>query len=543
MVRNIKRLKLAISSLSMLVSSFAPILHTPTFVLAAGSGYPASDVLGQLDGGGNPDFTTRTSGTTASKFNYPEGSALDTVHHRLFVNDANHRVLEFDLDASNNLIDHTADHVLGQPDFTTSGPHSTQNGFEFPYLGLWYDSSQNRLFVADDSNNRIMIFDLSGGITDGMNAAHVLGQPDFTTISSTTSQNKLSSPEDVTYDPASHNLFVADFSNSRVIVYDLSAGITDGMNAAHVLGQPDFTSHSIATTQDGLQLPESVRYNQTTKQLFVGDSGNARVIIYDLSAGITDGMNAAHVLGQPDFTTNTPTTTQNGLGRWIEGLGVDATRNKLYVADEANNRIIIFDLSAGITDGMNASLVLGQPDFTTSTATTTQTGINDPEGSIAVDSENNRIYVVDSSNNRVLVFNFAKVTSSSTTTVPPPVLGQPYSVNLGFQAHGTPTFSVVSGTLPPGLVLGANTGVLNGTPTANGTFNFTIKMVDDNGPAGTFTDSKAFSFVLGDSTTTPALAATGTPIILTTAGAALLMISARLTYRNRQKLYRLYGRR
>ena len=46
--------------------------------------------------------------------------------------------------------------------------------------------------------------------------------------------------------------------------------------------------------------------------LFVGDGNNARVMVFDIST-ITNGENATNVLGQPDFTTKTAATTQSKL--------------------------------------------------------------------------------------------------------------------------------------------------------------------------------------------------------------------------------------
>jgi hypothetical protein len=43
------------------------------------------------------------------------------------------------------------------------------------------------------------------------------------------------------------------------------------------------------------------------------------------------------------------------------------------------------------------------------------------------------------------------------------------------------TFSIATGSLPPGLTLNSKTGVISGTPTTDGTFNFTIKVVDAAG--------------------------------------------------------------
>src|SRR5207248_1447187 len=81
------------------------------------------------------------------------------------------------------------------------------------------------------------------------------------------------------------------------------------------------------------------------------------------------------------------------------------------------------------------------------------------------------------------------VTASCGITIAPPPLalacapssgevGVPYS-SLLVAAGGIPgyTYSISSGTLPPGLTLTPSTGAITGTPTAYGTFNFTAKAV------------------------------------------------------------------
>ena len=47
------------------------------------------------------------------------------------------------------------------------------------------------------------------------------------------------------------------------------------------------------------------------------------------------------------------------------------------------------------------------------------------------------------------------------------------------------TWSVSSGTLPPGLTLGASTGLLSGTPTTAGSYSFTVKVTDNSGLSDT----------------------------------------------------------
>lgn len=49
------------------------------------------------------------------------------------------------------------------------------------------------------------------------------------------------------------------------------------------------------------------------------------------------------------------------------------------------------------------------------------------------------------------------------------------------------SWSVTTGSLPPGVVLNASTGAISGTPTTPGTFNFTVQIQDVNGAAATKT--------------------------------------------------------
>jgi hypothetical protein len=69
-------------------------------------------------------------------------------------------------------------------------------------------------------------------------------------------------------------------------------------------------------------------------------------------------------------------------------------------------------------------------------------------------------------------------------TLPNGLLGLPYSQAITAESGLAPfTFSVSAGSLPPGLNLSAS-GTLSGTPTANGSFPFTISVSDVDGVPG-----------------------------------------------------------
>ncbi|WP_374947808.1 beta strand repeat-containing protein [Agreia sp.] len=85
---------------------------------------------------------------------------------------------------------------------------------------------------------------------------------------------------------------------------------------------------------------------------------------------------------------------------------------------------------------------------------------------------------------------------SPTLTFPAPPSGQvgvSYSTQLTVTNGTSPfTWSVSSGSLPPGISLGASTGLLSGIPTAAGSYPITVRIVDASGQ----TASKAVTLVI-----------------------------------------------
>jgi hypothetical protein len=84
-----------------------------------------------------------------------------------------------------------------------------------------------------------------------------------------------------------------------------------------------------------------------------------------------------------------------------------------------------------------------------------------------------------SSANFTIVFNCTPITVNP-SSIDPGIAGAAFSQTF-MQSGGTPAINWThTGTLPPGLTLNPGTGALTGTPTQNGSFNFTIIATDAN---------------------------------------------------------------
>jgi DNA-binding beta-propeller fold protein YncE len=376
-------------------------------------GAAATNALGQYDWVDTSNLAplfTSTSTVNRIGYNTPTAVAVDSTNNRLFVADsANNRILVYGLNSDGILVDHLADNVLGQANFYSgtdgSGePSATNMGF---VSGMVYDPTANYLYAADSTTNRIAIYDVAS-ISNGEAAVHVLGQPDLVTnVLNGVSDVETSNPTALALDVTGRRLFVADTGYNRVLVFDITA-ITDGEAAVNVLGQSDFTSETGARTQSRLNQPSGLAYDATGNRLFVGDMSNHRVLTFDVAA-ITNGENATSVLGQTTYTAGTSGLTQakfNLNNNTVVGLSYVSTGSRLFVGDTNNRRVMVFDVAA-ITNGEAAVNVLGQANFTTNTGVYTQASTYLPQG-LATGGAS--LYVADASARRIMVFDVAAVT-------------------------------------------------------------------------------------------------------------------------------------
>jgi hypothetical protein len=90
----------------------------------------------------------------------------------------------------------------------------------------------------------------------------------------------------------------------------------------------------------------------------------------------------------------------------------------------------------------------------------------------------------------------------TTPSLPDGTLNQAYSRTIATQfGTGADTFQVTAGALPDGLGLNPNTGVVSGTPTKLGTFNFTVTARDSVGTPASQSYTVAINPALGIGTT------------------------------------------
>ena len=395
---------------------------------------PLLDQIGHINPEGEPDFLARTANDRISPRYWTQARdvSLDTVDHRLFVSDNyGHRVLIYRLDRMNRILERGARWALGQPDAQTSilRPGQNATSIKLP-LAVEYDDSHKRLFVADTWSDRVLVFDMTPGqVESGMEAAYVLGQPDFTSYDPRAARNRIyfgsragrgiypseARAAELVMDRPNQRLFVTDGGNHRVLVFDVHPDrIQNGADAVAVLGQDDFTSTETGLSRTRWELPGDLELDEESQRLFVGVAWQHRVLAFDVHPDrLRNGQPASFAIGQPDFTSGTPGLSRSQF-RQTDGLSYDTRNDRLYVTDKYNHRVLVYDVPPGRTANLPAATaVIGEQTFDS-----VEMGpgdprhhpdrLHDPRGS-DFDSADQRLFQSEGLNGRMTVFTLPRV--------------------------------------------------------------------------------------------------------------------------------------
>ncbi|RRR74446.1 MAG: hypothetical protein EI684_07105 [Candidatus Viridilinea halotolerans] len=295
--------------------------------------------------------------------------------------------------ASGSSFDTIADEVVGQMNFLANTPSPLMNptiaDMRVPKGIAVSGGDTPLLFITDYDNNRVMIFNAEQGLADGRPAIACLGQTTCESSSPGVNQVGMNNPSGVATNGTGNIIYVADTGNHRILRF---RGSFDTMpmpiNADLVIGQSAYTNKFEGSGASGLKSPQGAALG-SDGTLYVADTGNHRIQIFrNMNAATTNGPAANISLGAGEGSDLNQFRNPTAVA-----LGPDG---KLYVADTGNHRVLVFN--PNFTNGQSASEVFGQ----TGIAGTTDRIFNGPTG-VAVDEQNN-LYVADKGNNRVLRF-------------------------------------------------------------------------------------------------------------------------------------------
>jgi sugar lactone lactonase YvrE len=402
-----------------------------------------SGIIGTFAGTGNAGFSGDNGAATAAMLSAPASVAVDAQFNVFVADTANQRVRRIDghsgiittvagngtagsggdggpaiaamlntpksiaLDASGNLTIADTGNGLIRRVSASSGIISTVAGSgvssfsgdagpaataQFAKLrGVALDSSGN-VYLADTGNCRVRRIVASTGYVSTVAGSGAAGPSCglFAGDNGPATEARLDAPGDVAVD-SNGNLFIADTGNARIRKVDVSSGIITTVAGG---GTVDAGSDGGLATAAKLVSPGGLAVDGSGDVLFSDTGGNR---VRSVSAGGIITTLAGN--GQAGFSgDNGPATAAmlNGPA----GIALDSTGN-LYIADNGNNRV------RRVAQGtINTVAGNGQSGFSGDAGPATGAALASPRG-VGVDTAGN-LWIADEANNRI------RMVSSST---------------------------------------------------------------------------------------------------------------------------------
>src|SRR5437763_448333 len=197
----------------------------------------------------------------------------------------------------------------------------------------------------------------------------------------------LNGPFDVAFDRAG-NLYFSDTFNHRIRRVDARSG---GITTVAGNGEPGYSGDGGPAIRASLNEPYGIAIDRAGN-IFVADRLNRRVRRIDAANGTITTLAGT---GEAAYSGDGGPAARAGLAE-PNGLALDAEERHLYIADVADHRVRIVDLSAGALDTFART---GQAEAGGDGGPAAGAGLDRPHG--AVVGLDGAIYIGDTNNHRI----------------------------------------------------------------------------------------------------------------------------------------------
>ncbi|EIJ65721.1 fibronectin type III domain protein, partial [Candidatus Nitrosopumilus salaria BD31] len=331
-----------------------------------------------------PEFAFKygTTGTGNSNLNNPTDVIVDKNGKNIYVVDNNNdRILVLENDGDYDFKYGTFCDIAEIQNCNDNADGANVDGdgqFNNP-ISIARDAL-GKFFVVDSDNFRVQIFDDDGEFQSKFGS------------SNSAIDEYLGSAKGITIQESSNNILVSNTESDLISVFDSTGDFLFEFDSFD--GNDDFSN------------PSNMIIDNSNEMLFVSDSGNDRIVIFELVTGTTCPSGTVKSVSGVCYVKEFGSTgADEGEFNDPTGLAYDSTNDLLFVADSDNDRIQIFKIIDGTTCPSGTEEIVDGVCYVEEIGSTGSGNgqFNTPVG-IAYDSTNDLLFVADSDNDRIQAF-------------------------------------------------------------------------------------------------------------------------------------------
>eukprot|EP00121_Abeoforma_whisleri_P011958 Awhi_evm1s11036 len=263
-----------------------------------------------------------------AKWNFPQDVTADWEDSRIYVSDGSRIII---YDSSNDDFNIVA--ILEEVDDATDTDDNDNIDKDVTktkaslglnmILGIAVDTLKKQIYVAEYLKSEIHVYNILGGKFELNSTFGHLG----------TERDMFRYPLGLCIDSDHGLLFVSDSDNHRIQVFSLPSyhNGDDSIKCVNVIGKRGDKPLEFNTPVDSV-------YDRNTRRLYVTDSSNNRVSIFEHDDNVDEGLDGHFTLVE----TLGRLGSENDHFNRPQGIAIDTVTGRIFVADPVNKRVCVW---------------------------------------------------------------------------------------------------------------------------------------------------------------------------------------------------------
>jgi trimeric autotransporter adhesin len=284
----------------------------------------SSGIISTIAGTGSVGYSGDGGPATAATLNQPTSVAIDSLTSNLYIADTGNSVIRM-ITKSTGIISTVAG--TGTAGYTVGGGLATKTKLSNP-LGVGIDNSLRLIYIADSSNNRVLMISMSSGVISRIAGANFSSS--FSGDGGKAKIAGLANPTSIAVDPTSSNIYIADALNNRVRMIAKSTGIITTVVGSGAAGESGDGGLALNATLNG---PACLAVDRSTGNIYIAVVSRIRML--RVSSGRIEAVAGT---GVPGYSGDGGLATAAQLSLPM-AVAVDSSSGAALIADTANNRI------------------------------------------------------------------------------------------------------------------------------------------------------------------------------------------------------------